>query len=50
LRETTEVGPTILSGEVLELKQNDTELDHVDLKVRIGVAVPANFIDVLLQI
>jgi hypothetical protein len=50
LQEQTEVGPTILAGQTIELAQSESELDHVDITVRIEVGIPANFIDVLLQV
>lgn len=50
LKEPTEVGPTIIDATITKLEQSESELDHVDLWLQLEVAVPANFIDVLLQI
>ena len=50
LQVQTEVGPTILAGRIVLLEQDSVELDHINLTVRIEVGVPANFIDVLLQV
>jgi hypothetical protein len=50
LRETSDIGPVILSGALISIEQDEAQLDTINIVVDIEVPVPANFIRVRIQV
>ena len=50
LRQSSDIGPVILSGQLISIEQDEVELDTINVLVDIEVPVPANFIRVRIQV
>ena len=50
LRQSSDIGPVILSGQLISIEQDEVQLDQINVIVDIEVPVPANFIRVRIQV